>query len=65
MPLIYSYPLRVKTEGKALFVTLLDHLLEFLPGERVTMTRSTRKQILNVHPTFRVQRYASSSRIVS
>ena len=27
MPLIYSYPLRVKTEGKALFVTLLDHLV--------------------------------------
>jgi hypothetical protein len=65
MALICSYPLSIETEGKPLFLILLDHLLKLRPAERATITRSTRKQVVDAYPSFRIQRYVSGSRIVS
>ena len=65
MTLICSYALCVRTESKPLFLIVLDHRLQLRPREGMTVTGGAGKEFLNTHPSFGVQRYASSRRIVS
>jgi len=65
MTLICSYALGVVTKGKPLFLIAPDHRLKLSPRERMSMSCGASKQILNGHPSFGIQRYASSGWIVS
>ena len=65
MSLVRSNSLCIGAQGKALFVAGLDDFFELDKCKRETMTRRTWKQFVYAYPSFRIERYTGSSRLVS